>query len=781
MAPGAGPAALLAALERLGEHVTELRLPLPVAGVERCPPAAPRGGRPARRLRPAATAPAGCAAARRRRRARPGPASRRWSTAWSASGSAPPGVLRPTTRSAGARPPPRRRRLVRASTRVLPGLARTTGQRRPTRPPCSWCPSERIPARARPARRPRHRLGRHPQPRARHPAARRRRHVAVRHDGRPLRRRGALGVPARRRHARHRGRGGARPGPAGGDRGGRAATWRAMLTEHGLGDAPLFVVPETTAYDAMLPPERHRPDARLAPRPRRRRRRAGRRRAAHARRRRPLAGRPGVRARGGRRRAGRGHGAAASGGRRRRTTARWSGRRGQRRRLAAARRGARPLAGVRRHRRAACAPWRTGSPAARPGDRRRQGQAAPGRAELPRRSSPGWRRWCARPPTRRPSRPAAAWAGDPAGAQLLGGDDLRRSSPGLARLPTRAAPVRDWQCGVLELVRAQGQGKRATARYLAFGVNGLGPDGDDRGVRAHRRADRRRGRGRRRRGGAEPEDARGGARRPGRPRRWPRRPARTCTRGWTRCSRASGAGSPTGSRRSPSTTAPARPCGPPSQDVEDGPDDAVPSAARAAPAGRPARDAGRPGRGGRGAGDGRRRRRRCSTGPARCRPARGERLRLSGEHTVVALAGATGSGKSSLFNALSGADLSPRACGGRPPPRRTRASGARTGAAPLVEWLGVPRRQTTWRHGPACARGGRRARRAGAARPARPRLDRASTHRHEVDRLVELVDLLVWVVDPQKYADAALHERYLRRLAGHDAVTRGRAQPGRHG
>ena len=29
----------------------------------------------------------------------------------------------------------------------------------------------------------------------------------------------------------------------------------SMLTEHGLGDAPLFVVPETSAYDALLPPD----------------------------------------------------------------------------------------------------------------------------------------------------------------------------------------------------------------------------------------------------------------------------------------------------------------------------------------------------------------------------------------------------------------------------------------------------------------------------------------------------------------------------------------------
>ena len=64
-----------------------------------------------------------------------------------------------------------------------------------------------------------------------------------------------------------------------------------------------------------------------------------------------------------------------------------------------------------------------------------------------------------------------AWASDPAGAALLGDDDLRRSSPGLTEATARA--VREWQAGVVELVRSQGQGKRSTARYLAFGVNGL--------------------------------------------------------------------------------------------------------------------------------------------------------------------------------------------------------------------------------------------------------------------------------------------------------------------
>ena len=44
------------------------------------------------------------------------------------------------------------------------------------------------------------------------------------------------------------------------------------------------------------------------------------------------------------------------------------------------------------------------------------------------------------------------------------------------------------------------------------------------------------------------------------------------------------------------------------------------------------------------------------------------------------------------------------------------------------------------------------------------------SHHLEVDRLVELADLLVWVLDPQKYADAAVHDRYLAPLASHQDV-----------
>jgi hypothetical protein len=44
------------------------------------------------------------------------------------------------------------------------------------------------------------------------------------------------------------------------------------------------------------------------------------------------------------------------------------------------------------------------------------------------------------------------------------------------------------------------------------------------------------------------------------------------------------------------------------------------------------------------------------------------------------------------------------------------------------------------------------------------------SHHLEVDRLIELADLMIWVLDPQKYADAAVHDRYLAPLSTHWAV-----------
>ncbi|WP_043438890.1 dynamin family protein [Arthrobacter sp. UNC362MFTsu5.1] len=64
------------------------------------------------------------------------------------------------------------------------------------------------------------------------------------------------------------------------------------------------------------------------------------------------------------------------------------------------------------------------------------------------------------------------WRSDPAGRQLLGTDDLSGTGPGF---PDKvAAEIRAWQEALMELIRTEGQGKRTQARWLSFGVNGLG-------------------------------------------------------------------------------------------------------------------------------------------------------------------------------------------------------------------------------------------------------------------------------------------------------------------
>ena len=147
----------------------------------------------------------------------------------------------------------------------------------------------------------------------------------------------------------------------------------------------------------------------------------------------------------------------------------------------------------------------------------------------------------------------------------------------------------------------------------------------------------------------------------------------------------------------------------------------------------------------------------------------GERSALSGDHAVVALAGATGSGKSSLFNAITGLDLA-EVGRRRPTTSTTLASvwGA-DGAGDLLDWLGIRRRHRI-EHASALS-GPRETELAGLVLLDMPDHDStAMTHVAEVDRLVDLVDLFVWVVDPQKYADLALYKRYLGRLRAHRDV-----------
>ncbi|MEV4902188.1 GTPase [Citricoccus sp. NPDC055426] len=169
----------------------------------------------------------------------------------------------------------------------------------------------------------------------------------------------------------------------------------------------------------------------------------------------------------------------------------------------------------------------------------------------------------------------------------------------------------------------------------------------------------------------------------------------------------------------------------------------------------------------------------------------GERRRLSADHTVVGFFGATGSGKSSLFNAVTGQDLA-RVAATRPTTAEPLAAvwGAE-GAGPLLDWLEVDQRhevagppagadpKDTW----AGLLGAGRARLRGGAQGGAevhgglivldlPDVDSIAIHHRRIaTRLTGQVDVLVWVVDPQKYADAALHREFLQPLAAHRGVT----------
>ncbi|GIJ50767.1 hypothetical protein Val02_76530 [Virgisporangium aliadipatigenens] len=148
----------------------------------------------------------------------------------------------------------------------------------------------------------------------------------------------------------------------------------------------------------------------------------------------------------------------------------------------------------------------------------------------------------------------------------------------------------------------------------------------------------------------------------------------------------------------------------------------------------------------------------------------GKRLALSRDHTVVALAGATGSGKSSLFNAIAKLQLSQVGV------RRPTTGLAHVcvwgpdRAKPLLDWLGVPSGRRFSRE--SALDGDDEAALRGMVLVDLPDFDSVhESHRAEVDRLLELVDLVVWVLDPQKYADKVVHEQYLSRFTRHRDIT----------
>lgn len=189
-----------------------------------------------------------------------------------------------------------------------------------------------------------------------------------------------------------------------------------------------------------------------------------------------------------------------------------------------------------------------------------------------------------------------------------------------------------------------------------------------------------------------------------------------------------------------------------------------------------------------------------------------QRRELSTEHTVIGFFGATGSGKSTLFNAIAGQNIALSA------PTRPTTSTVQAaiweaeGSEELLDWLGIdkrvyPQTQALVAEGDATEgneTGGNNKVAGGAAAPnavTEPapglfnRIRRAvggrgemrtrtgglilldmpdfdsvtTTNRDLAARMMRYVDVLVWVVDPQKYADAVIHRDFMVPLAASGA------------
>ncbi|WP_051125690.1 GTPase [Schaalia vaccimaxillae] len=130
-----------------------------------------------------------------------------------------------------------------------------------------------------------------------------------------------------------------------------------------------------------------------------------------------------------------------------------------------------------------------------------------------------------------------------------------------------------------------------------------------------------------------------------------------------------------------------------------------------------------------------------------------QRRGLDPATTVVGLLGATGSGKSSLVNVLVGSEV---ARTGVTRPTTTQALALvspDTQAGDLLDWMQIAHRHELDADSPWPS---------GVVLVDLPDIDSVSvSHRQLSGRLAQRLDLVIWVVDPQKYADGVIHEEWI--------------------
>lgn len=128
-----------------------------------------------------------------------------------------------------------------------------------------------------------------------------------------------------------------------------------------------------------------------------------------------------------------------------------------------------------------------------------------------------------------------------------------------------------------------------------------------------------------------------------------------------------------------------------------------------------------------------------------------------GDTLVVALAGGTGSGKSSVLNAIAGADIA-SVSPVRPHtdfPLAWIPSDAGPGLERMLDELSIFERATHDAF-------------PGLAILDLPDIDSiVEWHRTVVEDLLPRIDAVIWLFDPEKYRDPMLHEDFLRRLSRH--------------